>query len=208
MGIAILASPSAWAKWASCVAMPISLGNGVGGVRSLSTESMSPSLGETPYVRSRGALGAGCWVLRRFQLHLVCRRRLKDRSYAVLQPRGWTVAHLAVQGSCRALRCIAVLCSVVWCGAVRCDVVHGIVPWRAVRCAVPCRGVVWCGVVPWFGLQCSVLKALLPNGIGWDVLHTGNAKWEGCVCERALRVVCGSPAAQGRRSLQCRAAAV
>ena len=51
----------------------------------------------------------------------------------------------------------------VWCGVVWC-------------------GVVWCGVV-W----CGVLKALSPEGNGWDVLLTGIAKRAGaCACARAL----------------------
>ena len=66
------------------------------------------------------------------------------------------------------------LYGVVWCGVVWCGVV-----WC---------GVVWCGVV-W----CGVPKALLPNGNGRDALHTGNAKWEGCVSKLCVWCVSASP---------------
>ena len=77
-----------------------------------------------------------------------------------------------------------VWCGVVWCGVVWCGVVWCGVVW----CGVVWCGVVWCGVV-W----CGVPKALLPNGNGQDALHTVSAKWEGCVFERVLCVVCCAP---------------
>ena len=43
----------------------------------------------------------------------------------------------------------------------------------------------------WSGVEwCGVAKVLLPNGNSWDALHTGNAKWKGCVSELMLCVVC------------------
>ena len=47
----------------------------------------------------------------------------------------------------------------------------------------------------------GVPKALLLNGNGRDALHTGNAKREGCVSQRALCVVCGASVVEGRHSL-------
>ena len=79
----------------------------------------------------------------------------------------------------------AVWCGVVWCGVVWCGVVWCGVVW----CGVVWCGVVWCGVV-WCGVVwCGVPKALLPNGGGWDALHTGNTKQEGCVSKHVLHVV-------------------
>ena len=85
------------------------------------------------------------------------------------------------------------------------SIVNCVWAWRDVpmicfqQCAV---SVVWCGVV-W----CGVPKALLPNGNGWDALHTDNAKWEGCVSKPALCVVCCAPV-EGRHPLWRWAAAV
>ena len=71
---------------------------------------------------------------------------------------------------------------------------------------------VWCGVVQCDEVQCvvwhGVLKALLPNGIRRDALHTGHAKREGCVPKYAVCVMCCAPVAEGRPSLWCCAAAV
>ena len=61
------------------------------------------------------------------------------------------------------VRCSMVQCGLVWCGEV----------WF---------GEVWCSVVLCGVVWCYVPKALLPNGNGWDALHTGIAKREGCVC--------------------------
>ena len=74
-------------------------------------------------------------------------------------------------------------CSVVWYGVAWCGVV-----W----CGVVWCGVVWCGVVWYSVVWCGVPKALLPNGIGWDVLHTVKCKM-GVLC-----VVCCAPEEGGQ----------
>ena len=58
------------------------------------------------------------------------------------------------------------------------------------RCGVVWCGVVWCGVV-WCGVVCR--RRYYQMAMAGVVLHLGNASREGCVCGRALCVVCCAP---------------
>ena len=93
---------------------------------------------------------------------------------------------------CGVVWCGVVWCGVVWCGVVWCGVVWwGGVGWGGVGC-----GGVGCGVVGWGGVGCGgvgwgVRRALLPNGNGWDVLHTEICKTGRlCVQTRAAHRAC------------------